>query len=62
MKTINGFEFLKAQRGELIASWGEAQLLRFLDGHYELRGGTPKDCEAAKKWISLYCPHPVVGL
>lgn len=29
--------------GEMIAGWGEAQLIKYLDGRYELGGGTKAD-------------------
>lgn len=47
--------------GEIFASWGQARLLRFLDGKYELRGGTKDDWIAAKEWISMFCHDVVVG-
>ncbi len=39
--------------GEVVAAWGEAQLIRFLDGKTELRGGSKEDRLAAQEWISL---------
>jgi hypothetical protein len=47
-------EYLRRERGELIAGWGEAELIRYLDGRYELRGGTPEDRQAAREWISMF--------
>ena len=44
---------------ELIASFGEADLVRYLDGRYELRGGSRDDRLTAKEWISMFC-HDVV--
>ena len=46
-------------QGELIAGFGEAKLLKYLDGKYELRGGSKDDRMAAHEWISLFC-HDVV--
>jgi hypothetical protein len=46
--------------GEVVASFGEAQLVRFLDGKCVLRGGSEKDRTAAKKWISLFWHDRVV--
>ena len=46
--------------GELIAGWGEAQLIRYLDGKMELRGGTKEDRLAAHEWISLFWHEAVV--
>ena len=40
--------------GELVAAWGEAQLIRYLDGKTELRGGSKEDRLAAQEWISLF--------
>jgi len=34
--------------GEVIASWGEAELIRYLDGKSELRGGSKEDRLAAR--------------
>ena len=62
MKTRDLLEYLRRERGELIVRWGEAALVRHLDGRYELRGGTPEDRQAAREWCSLFCHHAVVGL
>ena len=40
--------------GEVVASWGEAQLIRYLDGKLELKGGSKADRLAAHEWISLF--------
>ena len=46
--------------GEVIASWGRAQLIKYLDGRTELRGGSPQDREKARKWMSLFWHQAVV--
>jgi len=46
--------------GEVIASFGQAQLTKFLDGRYELRGGSNEDRLPAKEWISMFCHNVVV--
>ncbi len=46
--------------GEVVASWGQARLLRFLDGRLELRGGSRDDRVAAREWISLFWHEAVV--
>lgn len=43
-----------AERGEVVASFGTADLIRHADGHWELRGGTPDDHAAAREWASLF--------
>ncbi len=59
MRIRNYFPLFKEQ-GEFIAGFGEARLIRFLDGRYELRGGSRKDRVAAHEWISVFCHNIVV--
>jgi hypothetical protein len=40
--------------GEVIASFGDASLIRFLDGKTELRGGSKEDRTAAREWMSMF--------
>ena len=46
--------------GELIASFGEARLVKYLDGRCELRGGSKEDRLEAKDWISKFFRSVVV--
>ncbi len=46
--------------GNIIAVFGQAQLVKFLDGKLELRGGSKEDRLAAKEWISLFMHTAVV--
>jgi hypothetical protein len=46
--------------GEVVASWGEARLLKYLDGKVELKGGSKEDRLAAHEWISLFGHEAVV--
>ncbi len=59
MKLRNYFPSFKDQ-GEVIASFGQARLVKYLDGKYELRGGSREDRLAAKEWISMFCHNVVV--
>jgi hypothetical protein len=45
--------------GTVIATFGEARLIKYFDQRYELKGGSKADRLAAKEWISLFC-HDVV--
>ena len=36
--------------GEVIAGWGEAKLIKYLDGKTQLRGGSDKDRAEAREW------------
>jgi hypothetical protein len=46
---------------EVVASWGEAQLIKYLDGKTELRGGSKEDRAEAREWMSLFWHEAVVG-
>jgi hypothetical protein len=47
--------------GEVVAAWGQAQLIRYLDGKTELKGGSKDDLLAAQEWISLFWHTALVG-
>ena len=47
-------EYLHRDDGELIASFGAARLVRYLNGKFELRGGTDADRAQAREWCSLF--------
>ena len=47
--------------GEVIARFGDAQLIRFLDGKMELRGGSNDDRTAAREWMLMFWPEALVG-
>ncbi len=53
MKTKRVLEFLRPQE-ELIAAFGQAQLVRMLDPKTGLHGGTAEDRPKAKEWISMF--------
>lgn len=53
MKLKHMIEFLRPQE-ELIAAFGQAQLVRKLDGKVELKGGTVEDRQKAKEWMSMF--------
>jgi hypothetical protein len=46
--------------GELIASWGEARLVKYLDGKVVLMGGSKQDRIEAREWMSLFWHEAVV--
>lgn len=47
--------------GETIAVFGDARLVKKLDGKLELRGGSPGDRSAAKEWCSLFLHEAAVA-
>jgi hypothetical protein len=46
--------------GEVTASWGEARLIKYLDGKLVLKGGSKEDRIAAREWISMFLNDAVV--
>ena len=46
--------------GEVVAAWGQAQLIKYLDGKVELKSGSKEDRLAAHEWISLFWHEAVV--
>jgi len=42
---------------EVIAGFGGAQLLKHLDGKFELRGGSMEDQRAAREWVEMFMPE-----
>ena len=58
-RTGNIFPDFKDE-GELIASWGEAKLVKYLDGKLELTGGSKDDLAEAREWMSLFWHEAVV--
>ena len=57
MKFFPPFE----DEGELVASWGQARLIKYLDGRVELRGGSAQDRAEAREWLSMFWHEAVVG-
>jgi len=48
--------------GEVIANFGDAQLVKTLDCKYELRGGSDADRASAQEWISMFMHEAVLGV
>ena len=46
--------------GEVIAFFGQARLVKYLDGKTELLGGSAKDHTEAKEWISMFMHEAVL--
>jgi hypothetical protein len=43
-----------------VALWGQAQLIKYLNGTSELKGGTKEDRLAAQEWMPLFWDEAVV--
>jgi hypothetical protein len=52
--------FTGRDEGEVLAYFGQARLVKKLDGKLELVGGTNEDRTAAREWISMFFHEAVV--
>ena len=59
MKLKNIYAEITKPRHKLIARFGQARLVRWRDGKYELIGGRPEDVAEAREWISLFLHEAV---
>ena len=46
---------------EVVAYFGQARLIKYLDGKMELRDGSAKDQAEAREWMLLFWHEAVVG-
>jgi len=46
--------------GEVVAYFGQARLIKLLDGKLELHGGSDGDRAEAREWMSLFWHEAVV--
>jgi hypothetical protein len=60
MKRKSEYFPLFKDEGEVMASWGEARLIKHLDGKLVLKGGSKEDRVAAREWISMFLNDVVV--
>ena len=51
---------MRNQDGELLASFGGAQLVKHLDGTCEIRGGSPEERDEARDWVALFLHHVIL--
>jgi hypothetical protein len=59
---IQSYDEIHERGQEVIARFGNAALIRQLDGTWQLRGGTEDDRHSAREWISLFLHEAVVNL
>lgn len=51
---------LSSDEGELLASFGEARLIKHRDGTCEIVGGTAGDRGEARDWVALFLQHVIL--
>ena len=60
MNTKRFFSQVAKTEGEVVVEFGEAKLIKTVDGKFELRGGSKDDLIAAREWISLFMNDKVI--
>ena len=60
MRIRNYFPEMAKSDGEVIAQFGQAKLIKTVEGKYQLRGGSKEDLISAREWISLFLNDAVV--
>jgi len=60
MKLRHLFPELERRDGEIVATFGNARLVKRLDCRFELRGGSDQDRAEAREWISLFLHEAVI--
>ena len=57
---LNLLARIQQNDGELIASFGDARLVKKLNGKIELLGGTETDRAEAREWCSMFFHEAIV--
>ncbi len=58
---LNRLAWFTRDEGETIAVFGNARLVKKLDGKIELLGGTQDDRRAAREWCSMFMHEAAVA-
>jgi hypothetical protein len=61
MRIKDLYSHVTGNTAEIIAIFGQAKLVKSVDGKYQLEGGLPEDRTQAKEWISLFMHEIVLG-
>jgi hypothetical protein len=56
---MNLLEWIRDE-GEVVASWGQARLIKYLNGKVELSGGSEQERAEAREWVSLFWHEAVI--
>ena len=58
---LNRMAWFTRHEGETLAVFGDARLVKYLDGKIELRGGSLDDRRAAREWCSMFLHEAAVA-
>jgi hypothetical protein len=58
---LNRHSWLTPNACETIATFGDARLVKQLNGKIELHGGSPENRTEAKEWVSLFLHEAVIS-
>jgi hypothetical protein len=51
----------RTNEGEVLVSWGDAKLVKYIDGKLVLKGGSKEEKGEAREWLSMFWHEAVVG-
>jgi hypothetical protein len=54
--------FQQQAESNVLASFGDARLVKHLNGTVELRGGSEEDQQAAREWLRQFMPAVLASL
>ena len=58
---LNLLAWFKREERETLAQFGDARLVKYLDGKIKLLGGSPDDRAAAREWCSLFLHEAILS-
>jgi hypothetical protein len=61
MRIRHSFPEFGGTEAEVIATFGQARLVKMLDGKLELVGGSADDRANAHEWISMFMHEALIG-
>lgn len=61
MKPFHLLEYLRRNDGETLARFGDARLVKYLNGKIKLLGGSRDDRTAAREWCSLFLHEAILS-
>lgn len=53
--------WIRGERDEVVACFGQGRLVKRPDGRFEFRDGTAEDLAEAREWISMFLHEAIIG-
>jgi hypothetical protein len=58
---LNRSSWFTRDEGETLATFGDARLVKQLNGRLQVVGGSPSDHTAVKEWVSLFMHDALIS-